>query len=156
VLSIKVVVNLCLMVWQNFRENQQLSQSLNERDIVSLYFPRETFLAMQGQNDLGAIIAGQPSKANLHSSSHYLTNQVFRKTYVQIKRSIDDWLRLKNLNKINAEAASDKDLKLDKKVYSSRDIISIQELIYYKLQYKSFTKNQIRSLKRPQSFPTKH
>ena len=48
VLSIKVVVNLSLMVWQNFRENQQLSQALNERDIVSLYFPRETFISMQG------------------------------------------------------------------------------------------------------------
>ena len=102
-----------------------------------------------------AIIAGRTSQTDLYSSSHYLTNQVFRKTYVQIKRSIDDWLRLKNLNKITNESTSSKETKVEKKVYSSREIISIQELIYYKLQYKSFTKNQIRTLKRPQNFPTK-
>ena len=31
----------------------------------------------------------------------------------------------------------------------------MQELIQYKLQYKSFTKNQIRFLKRPIQFPSK-
>ena len=85
------------------------------------------------------------------AGSHYLTNQVFRKTYVSIKRSIDDWLRLKNIKKIiiakPGTATSDHK--------ASKDAISVQELIQYRLQFKQFTKNQIRSMKRPPNFPSK-
>ena len=56
---------------------------------------------IDGEEGVDQIIHG--SSGQLHSfgtESHYLTNQVFRKTYVQIKRSIDDWLRLKNMKKV--------------------------------------------------------
>ena len=86
---------------------------------------------------------------SLRAESHYLTNQVFRKTYVQIKRSIDDWLRLKNMKKVV------KIEKSDQKIQNSKDVISIQELIQYKLQYKCFTRNQIRAIKRPPNFPSR-
>jgi hypothetical protein len=64
-------------------------------------------------------------RGNSELESQYLSNQVFRKTYVSIKRSIDDWLRLKNIKKIitakPGAAASDHK--------ASKDAISVQELI---------------------------
>lgn len=77
---------------------------------------------------------------------------------------MDDWLRLKNMKKIVLpsssagqrvseslnSATSDK-----QRVASSKDVITIQELAQYKVQYKSFTKTLIRTIKRPPSFPYK-
>lgn len=45
--------------------------------------------------------------------------------------------------------------KSDQKIQNSKDVISIQELIQYKLQYKCFTRNQIRAVKRPPNFPSR-
>jgi len=46
-------------------------------------------------NTLGKLVTEhEPKKEEKRSHyNQYLTNQVFRKTYVNVKRQIDDWLR---------------------------------------------------------------
>lgn len=46
------------------------------------------------------IFANRKGSTPPYINTIYLQNQAFRKTYVSIKRSIDDWLRLKNCRKI--------------------------------------------------------
>lgn len=46
-LSVKVNLNMLIMIKQSFRENPTLSQCLNELDIKSLYLPRDSFLTSQ-------------------------------------------------------------------------------------------------------------
>lgn len=66
----------------------------------------------------------------------YLTNNIYRKTYASIKRSIDDWLRLKNFNKIIKSRHDKQDSNSQR---SLKDIVNLQELYQYKAQFKPFT-----------------
>jgi len=96
---------------------------LNSRDVISQYWPRESFQTIQDYDSLESILifnlkakdefsdAARQIKQKAeksYSESSYLSNQVFRKTYVQIKRSIDEWLRVKNLSKLAISTVQEK------------------------------------------------
>jgi hypothetical protein len=62
-----------------------------------------------------------------HQMSSYLNNQVFRKTYISVKKHLDDWLRhVKALD------------------------VSVAELKKYK-EIKTFTRSYLRELKYPKT-----
>ena len=73
---------------------------------------------------------------------------------MQIKRSIDDWLRVKNMTRLAIVEADDAKKQSSNKAKNAKELVSVQELIVYRQHYKTFTKNRIRALKRPPNFPS--
>lgn len=72
VLSLKVTVNLLMMVKQTFRENPHLSEIMNKTDIASTFYSRESFQLLESYRDLNALIdCSHPAK---NENTHYLTH----------------------------------------------------------------------------------
>lgn len=154
-LSLKITFNQLMLIKQSFRENPHLSELLNRAtDVPSSYLPREVYKMIIDKQAMHAIISNSiPGvETNPAFTSLYQQEAFFRKTYASIKRSIDDWLRLKNMRKIIIYKKSGEETKEQQTTnpkskqlsqaagQTSKDVVSVQELLQYKHQFRAFTK----------------
>ena len=91
-LAAKVMLNLMLKLRQHFRENKDFQQQNISNDKPACYHSEYYFRNLLSYSSLEKLITDKEEKRPVQHSQ-YLQNQVFRKTYVSIKKQMDDWLR---------------------------------------------------------------
>ena len=99
-LSLRVAFNLLQRIKQIYREDKIIGPDISKTgDVHSVYCPEVIYQRLYSLNQLDKIICARTQEEIEQTNGYeetyscFLSNQLFRKTYVAAKKEIDEWLR---------------------------------------------------------------